>query len=223
MLADELDYVPGVDTHRDEHVLAVVTAPAGAVIAGKAAHANARGYRELLRVAKQPHRHALESPNRERQHRHGRPIQPLHVVDDDEEIAPDGHLAKELQDTARECVLVDHIPRSTARQRSLHGDARRTRQTAQFPCADRVEQVPQPCVREIDLRRRRPGHQCTQRERRRGIEGRSDDCRLADLGFPHDDETSRPVAGPEQLAEHSELGLAAGPAAPPPGLPAASC
>ena len=34
MLADELDYVLGVDTHRDEHVLAVVTAPAGAVIAG---------------------------------------------------------------------------------------------------------------------------------------------------------------------------------------------
>jgi transposase len=51
MLADELDYVLGVDTHRDEHVLAVVTAPAGAVIAGKAARTNARGYRELLRVA----------------------------------------------------------------------------------------------------------------------------------------------------------------------------
>jgi transposase len=51
MLADELDYVLGVDTHRDEHVLAVVTAPAGAVVAGRAAPANARGYRELLRVA----------------------------------------------------------------------------------------------------------------------------------------------------------------------------
>ena len=31
MLADELDYVVGVDTHRDEHVLAVLAAPAGAV------------------------------------------------------------------------------------------------------------------------------------------------------------------------------------------------
>ncbi|HEY3461976.1 MAG TPA: IS110 family transposase [Gaiellaceae bacterium] len=51
MLADELDYVLGVDTHRDEHVLAVVTAPAGGVIAGAAAAANGRGYRELLRVA----------------------------------------------------------------------------------------------------------------------------------------------------------------------------
>ena len=51
MLADELDYVLGVDTHRDEHVLAVVTAPAGAVIAGTAAAASVRGYRELLRVA----------------------------------------------------------------------------------------------------------------------------------------------------------------------------
>jgi transposase len=51
MLADELDYVLGVDTHRDEHVMAVVTAPAGAVIVGSTAPANARGYRELLRLA----------------------------------------------------------------------------------------------------------------------------------------------------------------------------
>jgi hypothetical protein len=29
MLADELDYVIGVDSHRDEHVLAVVTGQAG--------------------------------------------------------------------------------------------------------------------------------------------------------------------------------------------------
>jgi len=51
MLADELDYVLGVDTHRDEHVLAVVTAPAGAIVAGRAAPTNAHGYRALLRVA----------------------------------------------------------------------------------------------------------------------------------------------------------------------------
>jgi transposase len=55
MLADELDYVLGVDTHRDEHVLAVVTAPAGAVVAGSAAPTNGRGYLELLRLAE---RHA---------------------------------------------------------------------------------------------------------------------------------------------------------------------
>jgi transposase len=55
MLADELDYVLGVDTHRDEHVVALVTAPAGAVIAGSAAAANARGYRKLLGLAE---RHA---------------------------------------------------------------------------------------------------------------------------------------------------------------------
>jgi transposase len=55
MLADELDYVIGVDTHRDEHVAAVVTAPAGAVVAGRTAAANGRGYRELLCLAE---RHA---------------------------------------------------------------------------------------------------------------------------------------------------------------------
>lgn len=55
MLADELDYVLGVDTHRDEHVMAVVTAPAGGVVAGAAADANGGGYRKLLGVAE---RHA---------------------------------------------------------------------------------------------------------------------------------------------------------------------
>ena len=51
MLADELDYVVGVDTHLDEHVLAVVAAPAGAVVAGQAVRANGRGYRQTLRFA----------------------------------------------------------------------------------------------------------------------------------------------------------------------------
>ena len=48
MLADELDYVVGVDPHRDEHVVAVVAAATGAVVAGTAAVANMRGYRALL-------------------------------------------------------------------------------------------------------------------------------------------------------------------------------
>jgi transposase len=51
MLADELDYVIGVDTHRDEHVLAVVSAATGAVLARQAAWANARGYQAALRFA----------------------------------------------------------------------------------------------------------------------------------------------------------------------------
>ena len=44
-------YVVGVDTHRDEHVLAVVVAPAGAVVARRAVAANARGYAQALRFA----------------------------------------------------------------------------------------------------------------------------------------------------------------------------
>jgi transposase len=51
MLADELDYVVGVDTHRDEHMLAVVAAPAGAVVAKQAVETNVRGYREAFRFA----------------------------------------------------------------------------------------------------------------------------------------------------------------------------
>jgi transposase len=53
MLADELDYVVGVDTHLDEHVLVVLAAPAGAVIAKQAVPANARGYREALRFVEE--------------------------------------------------------------------------------------------------------------------------------------------------------------------------
>ncbi len=51
MLADELDYVVGVDTHLDEHVLAVVAAPSGAVLARHTVRANARGYQAALRFA----------------------------------------------------------------------------------------------------------------------------------------------------------------------------
>ena len=53
MLTDELDYMVGVDTHRDEHVLAVLAAPAGTVITRHAIGANARGYREALRFVEQ--------------------------------------------------------------------------------------------------------------------------------------------------------------------------
>ena len=49
MLSDEVDYVVGVDTHRDEHVLAVVAAPSGAVVARRSVRAGARGYAAALR------------------------------------------------------------------------------------------------------------------------------------------------------------------------------
>lgn len=53
MLADQVDYVVGVDTHRDQHVLAVVAAPPGAVVAQRSVRASARGYAEALRFAAQ--------------------------------------------------------------------------------------------------------------------------------------------------------------------------
>lgn len=51
MLADEVDYVIGVDTHRDRHTLAVIAAPAGIVLAQTAVAANTRGYTAALRFA----------------------------------------------------------------------------------------------------------------------------------------------------------------------------
>ncbi len=53
MLADELDYVVGVDTHRDQHTLAIVAAPSGALVAQRSVRAESRGYAEAVRFADQ--------------------------------------------------------------------------------------------------------------------------------------------------------------------------
>jgi transposase len=51
MLADEVDYVIGVDTHRDQHTLAVVVASTGAVVAQSSIRADRRGYAAALELA----------------------------------------------------------------------------------------------------------------------------------------------------------------------------
>ena len=56
MLADELDYVVGVDTHRDQHAVAIVDARTGAAIAQTSTAASGRGYADAVGFAD---RHAL--------------------------------------------------------------------------------------------------------------------------------------------------------------------
>jgi transposase len=51
MLADSVDVVVGVDTHRDRHVLALVDARTGALIGRAEVTADPVGYREAVRVA----------------------------------------------------------------------------------------------------------------------------------------------------------------------------
>ena len=53
MLADEVDYVIGVDTHRDQHTLAVVVATTGGVVAQSSVRADRRGYLAALAAADQ--------------------------------------------------------------------------------------------------------------------------------------------------------------------------
>ena len=53
MLADELDYVVGVDTHRDAHTLAVVEVRSGGVVFEATALAAGEGYGRVLRLADQ--------------------------------------------------------------------------------------------------------------------------------------------------------------------------
>ena len=51
MLADQLDYVVGVDPHRDVHALAVVEVRTGGVVFETAVRANSAGYRRALELA----------------------------------------------------------------------------------------------------------------------------------------------------------------------------
>lgn len=55
MLADALDFVLGVDTHRDVHALAVVSAPVGVIELETQVVASGVGYRDALQLAQ---RHA---------------------------------------------------------------------------------------------------------------------------------------------------------------------
>jgi transposase len=53
MLADELDYVVGVDPHRDSHALAVVQIVSGAVVFESMVAANSDGYAQALKLVDQ--------------------------------------------------------------------------------------------------------------------------------------------------------------------------
>src|SRR6266542_6632103 len=53
MLADQLDYVVGVDPHRDSHALAVVEVISGAVVFEATVTANSEGYAHALELVEQ--------------------------------------------------------------------------------------------------------------------------------------------------------------------------
>ncbi len=53
MLADQLDYIVGVDPHRDSHALAVVHVQSGAVVFESTVAADSDGYAEALKLAEE--------------------------------------------------------------------------------------------------------------------------------------------------------------------------
>jgi len=59
MLADTVELVIGVDTHKDTHTAAVVTATTGAVLAQATVSATPAGYRQLLALADQQPGHRV--------------------------------------------------------------------------------------------------------------------------------------------------------------------
>ena len=50
MLADQLDYIVGVDPHRDSHALAVVQVVSGVVVFESTVDANSDGYAQALKL-----------------------------------------------------------------------------------------------------------------------------------------------------------------------------
>ena len=52
MLADEVDFVVGVDPHRDSHALAVVQVVSGAVLFEAAVDASSDGYAHTLALVR---------------------------------------------------------------------------------------------------------------------------------------------------------------------------
>jgi len=64
MLADQLDYVVGVDPHRDEHALGVVEIRTGVVVFETSVAADSGGYVEALRVAESTRRVGARSRSR---------------------------------------------------------------------------------------------------------------------------------------------------------------
>ena len=61
MLADQLDYVVGVDPHRDSHAIGVVEVRTGVVVFEAAVRADAAGYEDALRLAEQHGRSGSDS------------------------------------------------------------------------------------------------------------------------------------------------------------------
>jgi transposase len=53
MVAELVDYVVGVDTHRDEHTLALIEVASGALLAESSIASNGRGYAQALRFAQE--------------------------------------------------------------------------------------------------------------------------------------------------------------------------
>ncbi len=53
MLADQLDYVVGVDPHRDSHALAIVDVRTGAIVFEANVAANSDGYRRALALGEE--------------------------------------------------------------------------------------------------------------------------------------------------------------------------
>ena len=132
MFAEQVDYVVGVDTHRDQHAVAVVDAHTGAVIAQTTTAARTRGYQDAVRFAD---RHA--------------PGARLWAIEGT------GHygagLARQLQ---RHGEVVREVDRSSRGERRLRGkdDQLDAVRAARAPLAHEHRGRPRSCERQEALR-----------------------------------------------------------------------
>ena len=156
------------------------------------------------------HALVLEPPARERQHLGGRSVDPLDVVDRDDEAAAPGQRAQPVQEAERDRMGIGRSAAGLlAKQGDLQGTELGSRQ-AELTRVDAVEEIDQRREGQLRLRltrsRREDAHPALLRSLYPGLPER----RLADARLAREDERRARARGIEKRPQRFQLGLASG-------------
>ena len=162
-----------------------------------------RGGRAALgsRCDEDADRRGRDAAEGEGEHRGRRPVEPLDVVDRDQQPAVASAAAQELEDASRERVPVDRPGGGRAGERALDRNALRRRKQPELLVRRRLEQVRQSRVRELHLALGRSGREHPQAAVTRDPNALLPDRRLAEpaLAVEHERRGSFSTVGQERL------------------------
>ena len=172
--------------------------------------------RQLVRQPRQgalgdqhPQRHGPEPAQREGERRHGRPIQPLDIVDGEQKVALSGFHPQELEHRPGKRRAVYGGTRALASQRGLDRSALRSSEDVEGIRAHGGEEIAETDVGQLTLAQRRPRTEDPHSGSLDPLQARPHNRGLADprLAGHHERPLARAVR--EQLPQHGQLGLAA--------------